>query len=76
MEQFFEVRFSSEIAKKIHTINVNNQNNIEGLHKWRDYLRALKNYISNRKIAKPMTTHFCIDIHLFTFVSTGISLPK
>lgn len=45
------VGFSSNITKQIEAIKNYNQNNIDGLSKWRDYLDGMKKYISNPVIA-------------------------
>ena len=45
------VVFSEEIADKIDAIDTYNQENIESLNLWYDYLDGLRSYISNRAIA-------------------------
>lgn len=45
------VSFSAEIRKKINDIYAYNQNNIDGLYQWDEYIEGLKSYISNRSIA-------------------------
>ena len=45
------VVLSEEIASKIDAIDTYNQENIESLNLWYDYLDGLRSYISNRAIA-------------------------
>lgn len=45
------VKFSVKIANKINVIYEYNQNNINGLSKWLDYLEWLKIYMSKRSVA-------------------------
>ena len=45
------VGFSSKITKNINVINSYNQNNINGLTQWRDYLNGIRTYLSNPVIA-------------------------
>ena len=45
------VRFSYKIFKQIKTIYNKNQDNINALSQWYEYIDSLKSYISNRSIA-------------------------
>ena len=52
------VRFSNAINTQIISINTHNQDNIEELLQWRDYLNTIKNYISNPIIAWDYTGRY------------------
>ena len=52
------VRFSTKISNKINTIITYNQNNIEAITKWREYLEGIKRYLSNPVIAWDYTNRF------------------
>ena len=52
------VAFSSEIRKRIDTIDAYNQDNPEGLSQWQDYLNGIKRYISNPVIAWDNTNRY------------------
>ena len=52
------VRFSSKISKKIDAIDAYNQDNIEALSHWADYLNGIRSYLSNPVIAWDYTGRF------------------
>ena len=45
------VRFSTKIINEIDAIDSFNQNNLDGLANWHDYLDGMRSYISNPVIA-------------------------
>ena len=45
------VSFSAEVRKEINDIYAYNQNNIDGIYQWNEYIDGLKSYISNPVIA-------------------------
>lgn len=52
------VIFSSKLSKEINAIDNCNQNNIQGLAQWYDYLEGIRNYISNPVIAFDYTDRY------------------
>lgn len=52
------VLFSQKIRREIESIEIRNQNNIDGLYKWRDYLNGIRSYISNPAIAFDYTNRY------------------
>lgn len=52
------VLFSQKIRREIESIEIQNQNNIDGLYKWRDYLNGITNYLSNPVIAFDYTNRY------------------
>ena len=49
---------SPEISKQIEMIDNYNQNNIDALSQWNEYIEGLKSYISNRSIAFDYANRF------------------
>ncbi len=45
------VWFSRNINVQIAAIEAYNRNNVDGITQWRDYLRGIKDYLSNPVIA-------------------------
>ena len=52
------VHFSSKITKEINAISVYNQNNIEGISQWSDYLDGVRSYMSKSVIAWDYTNRY------------------
>lgn len=52
------VRFSSKIDKNIKEIFTYNQNNIDALRYWLDYIESILNYLSNPSIAFDYTNRY------------------
>ena len=51
LPQKLSVITSPKISKQIEVIDNYNQNNIDALSQWNEYIEGLKSYISNRSIA-------------------------
>ena len=52
------VGFSSKITKEIENIDDYNQNNIEGISHWHNYIDGIRRYISNPAIAFDYTNRY------------------
>ena len=52
------VAFSSKICKQITEITSYNQNNLEGLSQWYDYIDWVRKYMSNSVIAQDYTNRY------------------
>ena len=52
------VGFSSKITKEIENIDDYNQNNIEGISHWHNYIDGIRSYISNPAIAFDYTNRY------------------
>ena len=52
------VGFSSKITNEIENIDDYNQNNIEGISHWHNYIDGIRSYISNPAIAFDYTNRY------------------